>query len=180
MHRNEIASNIEKIVFFYKREQYHTFFYMNNIIIASKLNQRDNVDVYVRQLIKMFEIRNLNIMKFFFEIRIICEKKTVFIIQNIYMKKLIKKYKINLINMKTLVISISVNLKAFDNKINIANTHQYKKIIELIYYSTVCIRFNIIKIVSKFLEFFINSRLNHIKAAMQCLCYLYVTKSLEI
>lgn len=53
-----------------------------------------------------------------------------------YIKKLIKEYNIDLINIKILVVLISVDLEAFDDKTNIANTHQYKKIIELIYYLT--------------------------------------------
>lgn len=100
--------------------------------------------------------------------------------QDFYMKKLIKKYEIDIINFKNFVISILVNLTAFDDETDIADIHQYKKIVGLICYSIVDIRSDIIKTASKFSKIFINSGLNHMKTVMQCLCYLYATKNLEI
>lgn len=71
MHRNEIVSNIEKAVFFYKRERFYILFYVNNIVIAFKSNQRNNVDFDVKYLMKIFEIQDMSIIKFFLRVRII-------------------------------------------------------------------------------------------------------------
>lgn len=71
----------------------------------------------------MFKIRDFGSIKFFFEIKIIRKKKTIFLVQNIYMKKLMKKYKIDSINIKIFVISIFVDLKAFDDKTDIIDIH---------------------------------------------------------
>lgn len=100
--------------------------------------------------------------------------------QDSYIKNLMKKYGIDIINLKVPVVSIPVDLKAFDDETDIVNTHQYRKIIELICYSIVNIRLDIAKTASKLSEFFINLGLNHMKAAMQCLCYLYATRYLAI
>ena len=100
--------------------------------------------------------------------------------QNTYIKKLIKKYDIDSINMKAPVTLIPVDLKAFDDETDIADIHQYKKMIGSICYSAVCIKFDITKVAFKFSKFLINLGLNHMKTVMQCLCYLYVTKNLKI
>ena len=156
------------------------FFYVNDIVIASRPDQRDNVDFYVKRLMKMFEIRNLDSMKFFLEVRIIRKKGTVSLMQNIYIEKLMKKYEIDPINMKAFVASIPVDLEAFDDEFDIADTHQYRKMIGSICYSAVGTRPDIVKAASKLSEFLINPGLGYMKAVMQCLCYLYATKSLEI
>lgn len=100
--------------------------------------------------------------------------------QDSYMKKLVKKYEIDIINLKIFLVIISVDLITFDNEIDITDIHQYKKMIKSICYLAVSIKFDIIKIVSKFSKFFINSDFSHMKTVMQCLCYFYVTKYLEI
>ena len=100
--------------------------------------------------------------------------------QNTYMKKLIKKYDIDSINMKASVAPILVDLEAFDDETDITDTHQYKKMVGSICYPAVCTRPDIAKTAFKLSEFLINPNLNHMKTVMQCLCYLYATKSLKI
>ena len=180
MHRDGAAPNIKKIVSFYQRKQCHIFFYVNDIVIASRSDQRNNVNFYVKCLMKTFEIRDMSAMKFFLEVRIIRKKRIVSMIQNTYMKKLIRKYDIDPVNIKAPVTSIPVDLKAFDDEADIADTHQYRKMVGSMCYSVVCTRPNIAKTAFKLSEFFTNLGPNHIKAVIQCLCYLYVTKSLGI
>lgn len=156
------------------------FFYVNDIVIASRPNQRNNVDAYVKRLMKMFEIRDLSFIKFFFGIRIIRnhQKKIFSLVQNTYMKKLMKEYEIDI--SKSLMTSISVDLEIYEDEVIITDIHQYKKMMKSICYSTVDIKSDVIKTASKLSKFFINSGLGHIKAAMQCLCYLYATRHLSI
>lgn len=172
----------KKSCFFINRNGIILFFYVNDIVIAYRPDQRENVESYVKRYMKMFEIRDLNFMNFFLRIKIIRNRKkeTVFIIQNLYMKKLVKKYEIDIINLKTFVASISVDLKAFDGEVDIIDIHQYRKMVESICYSIVGIKFDIVKTASKFSKFFINSGPNHMKVVMQCLCYFYVTRYLGI
>lgn len=132
------------------------FFYVDDIVIASRPDQRHNVDFYVRCLMEMFEIRNLDAMKFFLEVRIIRDREqgTVSMVQDTYMEKLVKEYDIDSVNMKAPVAPIPVDLEAFDGEADIADTtHQYRKMVGSICYPAVCTRPDIAKAASKLSEF---------------------------
>ena len=120
-------------------------------------------------------------MKFFLKIKIIrnFDQSTVAILQNVYMKKLIKKYNID-VAIKTLFSSLLNDLIKYENKIDLVRFYIYRKKVELIYYSIVIIRSDIAKIVFKLLEFLINSDSNHFVAANQCIRYLHATRFREI
>lgn len=158
------------------------FFYVDDIVIAYSPDQRDNVESYVKRLMEMFEIRDLGPIKFFLGVRIIRDwkKGTVSMVQDSYMKKLVKEYGIDITNLKAPVVPIPVDLETFDGEADIADTHQYRKMVGSICYPAVGTRPDIAKAASKLSEFLTNPGPNHMKAAMQCLCYLYATKNLGI
>ena len=120
-------------------------------------------------------------MKFFLKIKIIrnFNQSTVVIMQNVYMKKLIKKYNIDVV-IKTSFSSLSNNLIKYENEIDFARLHIYKKKIESICYSIVIIRSDIAKIAFKLSEFLINSDSNHFVTANQCIRYLHAIRFLKI
>ena len=95
---------------------------------------------YVKRFKNVFEIKKFDKMKFFLKIKIIrnFDQNTVAIVQNVYMKKLIKKYNIDVI-IKTLFLSLLNNLIKYESEINFARLHIYKKKVKSIYYSIVII-----------------------------------------
>ena len=120
-------------------------------------------------------------MKFFLKIRIIrnFDQNTVAIVQNAYMKKLIKKYDIDVV-VKTSFSFFSDDFTKHENEIDSIRVHIYKKKIESICYSIVIIRLDVVKAVFKLFEFLINPDSNHLAAANQCIRYLYAIRFLEI
>ena len=83
--------------------------------------------VYIKRFKNVFEIRNFEKMKFFLKIKIIknFDQSTVVIMQNVYMKKLIKKYNID-VAIKTSFLSLSNDLTKYENEIDFARFHTYK------------------------------------------------------
>ena len=177
----ELYQIFEKSCFFINNDEIILFFYVDDIVIAYRANRANQMHNHVKHFKNVFEIKNLEKMKFFLKIKIIrnFDQNTVVIVQNVYMKKLIKKYNIDVV-IKTSFSPLLNDLIKYKNKIDFARFHIYKKKIESICYSIVIIRFDIVKIVFKLSKFLINSDSNHFVVTDQCICYLHAIKFLKI
>ena len=91
-------------------------------------------------------------------------QNTLSLMQNAYMNKFVKNNNINII-IKRLFVSIFENLEKFMKEIDSVRIHEYKKKFELICYSVVIIRLDIIKTIFKLSKFLINLGSNHLIAA---------------
>ena len=109
------------------------------------------------------------------------KKNEVNLIQNFYCIKLIKKYEFD-INKKTSAIFLNENqsLSPHESEIDLIKLHVYRKIVESICYSTIMIKFDVIKIVFKLTKFLINFEKKHLNATIRCLQYFYHIKYLNI
>ncbi len=84
--------------------------------------------------------------------------------QDTYIDKLVKNYKIN-INSKTSLISLSTeDIESFDEDVDFIRMHEYRKKMRSVCYSAVISRSNIVKVVSKLTEHLINSESTHLTA----------------
>ena len=177
----ELYQIFEKSCFFINNDEIIFFFYVDDIVIAYKTNRANQMHDYVKRFKNVFKIKNFEKMKFFLKIKIIrnFDQNTVAIMQNAYMKKLIKKYNIDVV-IKILFSSLLNNLIKYENEIDFVRLHIYKKKIESICYLIVIIRSDIAKIVFKLSEFLINSNSNHFVAANPCIRYLHAIKFLKI
>ena len=177
----ELYQIFEKLCFFINNDEIILFFYLHDIVIAYRANQANQIHVYVKSFKNVFEIRNFEKVKFFLKIKIIrnFDQSTVTIMQNVYMKKLIKKYNIDVI-IKTSFSPLSDDLIKYKNEVDFAWLHIYKKKIESICYSIVIIRFDIVKTAFKLLKFLINSNSNYFIIADQCIRYLHAIRFWEI
>ena len=177
----ELYQIFEKSCFFINNDEIILFFYVDDIVIVYRANRVNQMHIYVKCFKNAFEIRNFEKMKFFLKIRIIrnFDQSTVAIVQNAYMKKLIKKYNIDIV-IKTLFSPLLNDLIKYKNEIDFARLHIYRKTIESICYSVVIIRPDIVKIVFKLSEFLINSDSNYFVTADQCIRYLHATRFLRI
>jgi hypothetical protein len=72
------------------------FFYVNDIVFAFTASREKNAENLIRRLKDIFDMRNLNSLNFFFDVRILQKFDTIWLIQDFYMNKLIKNYVINI------------------------------------------------------------------------------------
>jgi hypothetical protein len=85
------------------------FFYVNDIVFAFTTSREKNAENLIRRLKDIFDMRNLNSLNFFLDVRILQKLYTIWLIQNVYINKLIKIYvikKYEIQNDNVLIISI--------------------------------------------------------------------------
>jgi hypothetical protein len=128
----------------------------------------------------IFEIRNLDTLKFFLRMRVIQRSDVIYLVQDAYVEKLIKEYKIS-INQKTSSILLSYqSLISYENEIDSDRVHVYRQKLRSICYSVIITRSDIVKFASKLAEFLTNSDFYHLIVADHCIRYLHATRYLEI
>lgn len=74
------------------------FFDVDDIIFAFRMKKIDEIEKYINRLKKMFEIKNINQLIYFFEVKIIKNNDVniISLMQNAYLDKLTKKYNISI------------------------------------------------------------------------------------
>jgi hypothetical protein len=155
------------------------FFYVNDIVFAFTTSQEKDAENLIRRLKNIFDIRNLDSLNFFLDVRILQKFDTIWLIQNFYMNKLIKNYVIN-IEYKATTSLFYQSLMSYIDDVNQKRVYIYRQKVESICYSVIITRSNIIKVVSELARHFINSDFDHLKAAYHCIKYLHVIKFLVI
>ena len=126
----ELYQIFEKSCFFINNDEIIFFFYVDDIVIAYRTDRINQMRNYVKRFKNVFEIKNLEEVKFFLKIKIIknFDQNTVAIMQNVYMKKLIKKYNINVV-IKTSFSSLLNDLIKYENEIDFARLHIVRRFI---------------------------------------------------
>jgi hypothetical protein len=155
------------------------FFYVSDIVFAFTASRKKDVENLIRRLKDIFDIRNLNSLNFFLDVRILQKLDTIRLIQNFYMNKLIKNYVINIEYKATTLLSYQ-SLISYINEMNQKKVHVYRQKVKSICYSVIIIRSNKIKIVFELTRYFINFDSKHLKTADHCVKYLHVIKVLTI
>jgi hypothetical protein len=155
------------------------FFYVNDIVFAFTASREKNAENLIRRLKDIFDMRDLNSLNFFLDVRILQKLDTIWLIQNFYMNKLIKNYVINIEYKATTFLSYQ-SLMSYIDEMNQEKVHVYRQKMKSICYSAIITRSNIIKIAFELTRHFINSDSKHLKAANLCIKYLHVIKFLII
>ncbi len=156
-----------------------TYFYVNDIVFAFTAFRKKNAENFIRRLKDIFDMRNLDSLNFFLNVRILQKFDTIWLIQNFYMNKLIKNYVKDIEYKATTLLSYQL-LMLYINEINQERVHVYRQKVKSIYYFVIITRSNIIKIASELTRHFINFDSKHLKAANFCIKYLHVIKFLII
>ncbi len=89
----------------FMKNEIFMFFYVNDIVFVFKTDKKYETSQLIDHLKKMFEFKDLKHLQYFLRMRIIQDRQTeiVHLMQDVYMKKLIKNYEIIfLINQKIL------------------------------------------------------------------------------
>ena len=157
------------------------FFYVDDIILIYRIDQQQQIENYMQRLKKTYEMKNLKKLKYFLEVKIMQQKNVICLIQDSYCIKLTRKYEFD-VNKKTSATPLDDNqsLSLYESVIDVIKLQMYRKIVESIYYSTIMIKLDVIKIVFKLTEFLINLESKHLNATIQCLQYFYHFKYLNI
>ncbi len=155
------------------------FFYVNDIVFAFTASRKKDAENLIRRLKNIFDMRNLDSLNFFLDVRILQKFDTIWLIQNFYMNKLIKNYVINTEYKATTFLSYQ-SLMSYIDDVNQERIHIYRQKVESICYSAIIIRSNIIKAASELARHFTNFDSKHLKAADHCIKYLHVIKFLVI
>jgi hypothetical protein len=155
------------------------FFYMNDIVFAFTTSREKNAENLIRRLKDIFNMRDLNSLNFFLDVRILQKSNTIWLIQNFYINKIIKNYVIN-IEYKATTLLFYQSLMLYIDDVNQEKIHIYCQKIELICYFVIITRSKLIKIAFELTQHFINSDSKHLKAADYCIKYLHVIKFLII
>ncbi len=155
------------------------FFYVNDIVFAFIASRKKDAENLTRRLKDIFDMKDLNSLNFFLDVRILQKFNTIWLISNFYMNKLIKDYVIN-IEHKTTTFLFYQSLILYINDVNQKKIHIYRQKVKSIYYFVIITRSNIIKIAFELTWHFINLDSKHLKTADHCIKYLYVIKFLII
>ncbi len=175
----ELNSIFDEFCLFSNDNEILMFFYVNDIVFAFTASRNKNAKNLIRRLKDIFDMKNLNSLKFFLDVRILQQFNIVWLIQNFYMNKLIKNYVINIEYKATTLLSYQ-SLMSYIDEMNQERVHVYRQKMKSICYSVIIIRSNIIKVVSELTRHFINSDSKHSKTADHCIKYLHVIKFLII
>jgi hypothetical protein len=120
------------------------FFYINNIVFAFTTFRKKDAKNLIRRLKNIFDVRDINSLNFFLDMRIWQKLDTIWSIQNFYMNKLINNYVINIEYKATTFLSYQ-SLMSYIDEINQKRIHIYRQKIESICYFVIITRSNIIK-----------------------------------
>jgi hypothetical protein len=155
------------------------FFYVNDIVFAFIASRKKDAENLIRRLKDIFDMRDLDSLNFFLDVRILQKFDTIWLIQNFYMNKLVKNYVINTEYKATTLLSYQ-SLMSYIDDVNQKRVHIYRQKVESICYSVIITRSNIIKTAFELTRHFINFDSKHLKAADHCIKYLHVIKFLII
>ncbi len=92
----ELNFIFDEFCLFFDDNEILMFFYMNDIVFAFITSRKKNAKNWIRRLKDIFDMRNLNSLNFFLDVRILQKLDTIWLIQNFYMNKLIKNDVINI------------------------------------------------------------------------------------
>ncbi len=175
----ELNSIFDEFCLFSNDNEILMFFYVNDIVFAFTTSQKKNAKNLIRRLKNIFDMRDLDSLNFFLDVRILQKLDTIWLIQNFYMNKLIKNYVINIEYKATTLLSYQ-SLMSYTDEMNQEKVHVYRQKMKSIFYFVIITWSNIIKIAFELTRHFINFDLKHLKAADHCIKYLHVIKFLII
>jgi hypothetical protein len=92
----ELNSIFDEFCLFSNDNEILMFFYVNDIVFAFTASREKDAENLIRRLKDIFDMRDLDSLNLFFNVRILQKFDTIWLIQSFYMNKLIKNYVINI------------------------------------------------------------------------------------
>ena len=138
--------------------------YVDDIIIFNK--NAETVNKLKTHISKHVDIIDLNNTKFYLNMKIICEKKTIILIQRKFVKKLFKKFASQTKSFKNLCI-MKIKLKTNPNMTISKKIKKFQQQIESLMYLITCTKFDLCYSINALTRFMSNSESMHFKALNQ-------------
>ncbi len=175
----KLQSISEESCLFINKDEIFMFFYVDDIVFAYRIDRQHAAELLISKLKDIFEMRNLDTLKFFLRMRVIQKPEMIFLVQDVYAEKLIKKYAIS-INQKTFISLSYQSLISYMKEVDSIRVHIYRQKVNSICYFAIITRSDIVKTTFKLTEFLINSDSYHLMIADHCIRYLHVIQHLTI
>jgi hypothetical protein len=118
----ELNSIFDEFCLFSNDNQILMFFYVNDIVFAFIASRKKNEKNLIRRLKDIFDMRDLDSLNFFLDVRILQKSDMIWLIQNFYMNKLIKNYVIN-IKYKATTFLFYQSLMSYIDDVNQKRVH---------------------------------------------------------
>jgi hypothetical protein len=157
----ELNSIFDEFCLFSNDNKILMFFYMNDIVFAFIASKEKDAKNLIRRLKNIFDMKNINSLNFFLDVRILQKFDTMWLIQNFYMNKLIKNHVINIEYKATTFLSYQL-LMSYTDEMNQKRIHVYRQKVKSICYSVIITRSNIIKAAFELTRHFINFDSKHL------------------
>jgi hypothetical protein len=122
----ELNSIFDEFCLFSNNNEILMFFYVNDIVFAFTASRKKDAKNLIRRLKDIFDMRNLDSLNFFLDMRILQKSESIWLIQNFYMNKLIKNYVIN-IEYKTTTFLSYQSLMSYIDEMNQEKVHVYRQ-----------------------------------------------------
>ncbi len=175
----ELNSIFDEFCLFSNDNEILMFFYVYDIVFAFTTSRKKNAKNLICWLKDICDMRDLDSLNFFLDVRILQKFDTIWLIQNFYINKLIKDYVIK-IEYKTITLLSYQSLISYIDEMNQERVHVYRQKMKSICYFVIITRSNIIKAAFELTWYFINFDSKHLKTANHCIKYLHVIKFLII
>jgi hypothetical protein len=121
----ELNFIFDEFCLFFDDNEILMFFYVNNIVFAFTTSREKNAENLIRRLKDIFDMRNLDSLNFFLDVRILQKFDTIWLIQNFYMNKLIKNFVINIKYKATTLLSYQ-SLMLYIDEMNQEKVYVYR------------------------------------------------------
>jgi hypothetical protein len=158
------------------------FFYVDDIVTICLKENRDRIRFFEKSLMKKFEIRILEKLKWFLEIRIIRDRdnRKIWLCQNSYISKMMTEF--HLEEMKISKTSLAKILRTNENaeNSNWQRVYVFQQRIKSLNFAAIIFRFDIVFATAKLAQFLKNSNSNHIMIVNRMTAYLNDTKNFVI
>ncbi len=155
------------------------FFYVDDIVFTYRADRKHAAKLLISKLKDIFEMRDLDTLKFLLRMRIIQQFEMIYLVQDAYAEKLIKEYEI-FTNQKIFIPLSYQSLISYEKDVDSDRVHQYRQKMRSICYFVIIIRSDVIKSAFKLAKFLINFDLYHLIATDHCIRYMHSIRHLVI
>ena len=159
------------------------FFFVNDIAVMFYSQYIKQIDVFEQKLFEIYEMRNIEKIEWFFNIRITRDKKhqKTFLCQNNYVDKLINKFNIDMIKktFESFIVNYIFMMKN-ESTATSQKIYAYQQRVDFINFAIVITRSNVIAVVFKLTKYFTNFSKHHMKQTNRTLKYLTHIKNYVI
>jgi hypothetical protein len=122
----ELNSIFDEFCLFFDDNEIVMFFYVNDIIFAFTASRKKDAENLIRRLKDIFDMKDLNSLNIFFDVRFLQKFDTIWLIKNFSMNKLIKNYVINIEYKKTTFLLYQL-LMSYIDEMNQKRIHVYRQ-----------------------------------------------------